>query len=171
MSRFPQGQETPQTKSRRHPCRGPALGFPFRPARALPLSRRRRGLTPAHPGKTAATPAHRFQVQSLRMYSFFGLRLRKLGAKIRRLLPNVQPVEEGVRRFQPDTEPSGDLYLFSAFLGFHFAVARDHLRAAFAEARHVQNTLDGRVVPVRTELAHQFIQPQYADLSVFPPLK
>src|SRR5207249_5475105 len=140
---------TPQTKSPRHPCRAPVRGFPFRPVRALRLSRRRQGPALAHPGKTAATPAHRFQAPPLRTHSFFGLRLRKLGAKIRRLLPDVQPVEEGVRRVQPDTEPSGDLYLFSAFLGFHLAVARDHLRASFAEARHVANTLDGRVFAVR----------------------
>jgi len=42
-------------------------------------------------------------------------------------------------------------------MSFHLVVARDHLRTALAEPRHVQNALHGRVFALRAELAHQLI--------------
>src|SRR6266481_6442334 len=164
-NRLLQGQERLATRSPRHPCLAPARGFRSRPTRARRLSPRRRGPAPERPEKTAAIPAHRFLAPRLPVRSFFGLQLRKLFAKIRCLLPNVQPIKKSVRRFEPNAEPSGDLRLFGAFLRFNFVVARNHFRAALAEPGYVQNTLYGRVLALRAKLAHQLIQPHDADLG------
>src|SRR5260370_565049 len=171
MIRSPQGQGRLPTISPWHPCLVPARGSRFQPTLVPPPSRRRRGPAPAHPGKRAAIPAHRFLAPQFPVCSFLGLQLRKLGAKIRRLLPDVQPVEEGLRGFQPNAEPPGDLFFFGALMSFHLVVARDHLRAALAEPRDVQNTLHGRVFALRAKLAHQLVQPHDADLRIFQRLE
>src|SRR6266700_4802221 len=126
---------------------------------------------PARPAKRAAVPVHRFLARRSPASSFFGLHLRKLRKIVRGLLPNFQPIEEGIRRFQPDAEPATDLYFFRALLSLHLAVTRNHFRAAFAQPRDVQNTLHGRVLAVHAELAHQFIQPHDADLGIFQRLE
>src|SRR5271165_1712955 len=115
-----------------HGSRSPAVPVP------LPSCRRRVPST-EHPGNREADPARRFPKRTsflLDVSEFFG--------EFRRSLADFQPIEEGIRRFQPDAEPFSDLFLFLAFARFHFAVMRDHLRATFAQSRNLSHAFHGR---------------------------
>src|SRR5260370_7428775 len=114
MIRSPQGQGRLPTISPWHPCLVPARGSRFQPTLVPPPSRRRRGPAPAHPGKRAAIPAHRFLAPQFPVCSFLALQLRKLGAKIRRLLPAVHPAEQAPPLSHPNPNPPVSPFFFPA---------------------------------------------------------
>src|SRR5208283_2310011 len=101
----------------------------------------------------------------------FLLDVSEFFAELRRSLAHFEPIEESIRRLQPDAEPLADFSLFFAFGSFHFAVVRNHLRAAFTQSRNFQYTLHGRSLSVGLEAAQQFIQPRQADFGILQSLE
>src|SRR4029077_13853255 len=127
---------------------------------------RRRGPSTEHPGNREAGLARSFPKTTS-----FLLDVSEFLAELRRGFAHFQPIEESIRRFQPDAKPLSDLLLFFAFGGFHFAVVRNHLRAPFAQARDLQHALHGGVLAVGLEAAQQFIQSRQADFGILERLE
>ena len=102
---------------------------------------------------------------------FLGFDFAEFFAEVRRGFADLQPVEEGVRGFQPDAEPFRDFFFFLAFSSLHLAVVGDHFRAALAEASNFEHAFDGGFFAVDLESAEQFIEARDADLRVLKRLE
>src|SRR5215813_2219911 len=149
-------QGRPPTKWQSLPAPATARGFLFPRAPCQSLSRRSRGPEFPRPGNKEGGPAH----------SFFVFSVRKFAAKFRRLLADVQPVKKGVRRFEPNAEPVGDLFLFLPLVGFDLVISRDHLGAPFAKPRDVKDASRCRIFSVRLKAPPEFVEPHQADFRV-----
>src|SRR5258707_13215457 len=82
----------------------------------------------------AATPRRWDRAAAYRGRSYLGFRPGKFSLKIRRLLANIEPMEEGVRGFEPDAEPVGDFDFLAALVGLDLRIASNHVSAALLEA-------------------------------------
>src|SRR5262249_32924760 len=145
------------------PLLRPALarGFRFQAIPAPRLWFLRPDPWPGRPASRAANRATDFRQAKLLFLDF-----TKGGAELRRVLAQVQPVEESVRCFQPDAEPLRDLPLLAALFFFHLAVVRNHLRAAFPEPRNLHHTFHGGFLAVRAESTQQLVQARQAHFGV-----
>src|SRR5262249_4902036 len=125
----------------------------------------------AHPACTEVTPAPVLPPRRSRRRSFLILVVRESGREILGLLSNIEPIEECIRRLEPDAKPLGDLRFFRALLLFHFGVACDHLGAPLAQPRHIQHTLRGCAFFMRLEPPEQLIESHDTDFRVIQRLE
>ena len=72
---------------------------------------------------------------------------------------------------EPDGEPLGDFLFFGALLFVHFMVARDHFRAAAAEASHFADALDGGMFVRGLEFAKKLIEADQGHFRVLQSRK
>src|SRR3984957_9316804 len=91
------------------------------------------------------TQVERLDIEEVHL-DFLVRRMREALLKVRRLLANFQPVEEGVGSFEPDSKPVRDFFFFGALVGVNFVVARDHFGAATAEAGNFADAFGGLLV-------------------------
>src|SRR5258708_19166751 len=133
-----------------------------------PLLRPCRDQAPARPMRTREdreypSPPHR----SLdRRSSFFFFRLWEFLAEFRSLLAHIQPIKKRVGIFQPDAEPTGDLFFFRAFARFDFVIAGNHFRPALTQPANFHHPRRRRIFSMRLEAAQQFVKPHQTDFGI-----
>src|SRR5258708_7724237 len=114
----------------------------------------------------AATRARWDRAAACRARSYFGFRLGKLFLEIRRLLADIEPIEERVRGFQPNAEPVGNFDFLGALAGFNLGIASNHFGTALTKPRHVQDTLDSGTLAVLLELTHKLVETHDAQFGI-----
>src|SRR6267154_4633639 len=151
--------EKPPTRNPWLAFRAPVRGFPSPEFPGLRPSRPRRDKAPARPMRTREdrgrpSPPRR----SLdRRSSFFFFRPGEFLAEFRSLLAHIQPIKKRVGIFQPDAEPTGDLFFFRAFARFDFVIAGNHFRAPLAKPANFHHPFSRRVFSMGFKAAQQFV--------------
>src|SRR5437870_7662782 len=87
------------------------------------------------------------------------------------LFAQIQPIKEGVRRLQPDSEPLQNFLFLVAFVRVDARVAGNHFGPAPAQPGHLQHAFGRGALAFGTELAPKLIEAHQADFRLFQSRK